>query len=124
MDAMSAPLSGVQKAVVKLATKDGIAGGTSFATRYSLGQNPNVDAMILEGLETNVSLVIQRLPWATIVPELSKIPTIRALFLRIPLDPDSLASEVTDDIVWTYMATYDQASRKVIRDTISKNRKG
>lgn len=111
------------KAILKLAQKDGEAAGKAFVAAYGLGQNDNVDALILEGLETNVSLVIQRLPWASVVPQ----PAIEGMLSRLHI-PENIAREVVYDVIWTYMATYDQASRKVIRDAVFHgnplNRKG
>ncbi len=94
---------------IEFAVKDGTAAGKRFVVDYGIGLNANIDALILEGLETNVSLIIQRLPWASVVPALH-------LSKEFP-------REVYDDLIWTYMATYDQASRKVIRDAISNSRK-
>lgn len=118
MSGMDPSLSSTDKAVLKLAAKEGTAAGKLFVQEYAIGTNAKIDAMILEGLETNVSLVIQRLPWATVVPQ----PAIEGMLNRLHI-PENIAREVVYDLIWAYMATYDQASRKVIRDAI-RNRKG
>lgn len=123
MNGMSASLRDVTKAIVKIAEKDGRTAGAAFVAKYALGTNVFVDDIVHEGLQSNVSLIIQRLPWASMIPEFGKDPMIRALFIRIPLDPDSIASEVADELVWAYMTAYDKASRNVILIAVS-HRKG
>lgn len=115
MSGMDTSLGSTNKAILKQAQKDGAAAGISFVKEYGLGINPNIDKMVLEGLETNVSLIIQRLPWATLVPQ----TVVEGAIARMHLD-EPIVREVIDDLIWTYMATYDQASRKVIRDTLQK----
>lgn len=119
-------LKPITDSVVELAVKDGRAAGIAFGAEYSLGQNPRIDQIILEGLEANVSIIVQRLPWATAIPIFTDIPAIRDLMVRLSIDPDHVASEVMDDLVWTYVSAYDEASRNVIRDIIrnAKDRKG
>lgn len=120
---MGSTLKLVTDSVVELAVKDGREAGQAFVAAYDLGQNEKVDAIFLEGLETNVSLIIQRLPWAIVIPEFAKDPSIRALLERLNIDPDNIASEVTDELVWAYISAYDQASRDMIRETI-RSKKG
>ena len=115
MSDMEPTLQARDKALLRLAQKDGEAAGKVFVKEYGIGTNPNVDALILEGLETNVSLVIQRLPWATVVPQ----PAIEGMLNRLHI-PENVIREVVYDLIWTYMATYDQSSRKVIRASLQK----
>ena len=115
MSDMDRTLADTEQAILKLAAKNGTAAGKAFVKDYGLGLNEKIDRMVLEGLETNVSLVIQRLPWASLVPQ----TTVEVALSHMHL-PEPLVREVIDDLIWTYMATYDQASRKVIRETLQK----
>lgn len=103
---MGTPLQADVDTIVHLAQANGAAAGKKFVAEYGIGRNERIDKIILEGLETNVSLIIQRLPWASQVPEFSAMK----LYPR----------EVQDDLIWTYLQAYDIASRNQIRDAIAK----
>lgn len=122
MSGMADTLSDVEGAVVNLAARDGRKAGREFLAKYDLGKNIWIDKMIHEGIETNVSLIVQRLPWATVIPAFGQHKAIRDLLIRIHIDPDAIDREVVDALVWTYMVAYDKASRKVILNVVSHER--
>lgn len=103
--------------VMSLAKRDGKAAGKAFVKDWNLGSNSLIDKLFREGIESNASIIIQRLPWAKVLPDLLDDPNALA-------KKEAVAREVADELIWIYMVQYDASSRAVILDTITHNTDG
>lgn len=110
MDAMNAKL-------LAIAAAKGEEAGRKFVKDYGIGRNRNVDRLILEGIETQNPMLIQRLPWADFG---KNIPTARTIIVSIGVDHDALDVEVVDDLIWVFIQAFDTASRGVITKACGK----
>lgn len=121
MDSVKSPtLDAMLRAVTTAATEAGDEAGHEFVQTWKLGTNRKVDTLFREGVRSNASIIVQRFPWAAMAQRvLAGATVVGPILVGIGVDPDSLDSEVMDEVIETYLREYDNASRKVILVAVS-----
>lgn len=117
----SQSLDAMAKSMAELGSKHGTEAASLFVKDWNLGSNASIDALFREGIESNASIIVQRLPWARVIPSIAE-HTRELLLQSSGVDQESIDREVVDELIWTYIASYDKASRKYILDTVTHER--